>query len=94
MSPERAIRPITPEPGTTGRSSSSRTTVSPSTCTVGPLRMAVLSLEMTVSPLLPDSEEPMASVIRMLGRRAKKWSFTGAEKRAAEETTATSEERS
>ena len=39
-------------------------------------------------PLLPPSDEPTASVIMMLGRRAKNWSFTGALKSAAEETTA------
>ena len=63
-------------------------------CTVGPLFMAVLSFGTMVSPLLPLSEEPTASVIRMFGRWAKNSSLTGAENRAADETTAISDDRS
>ena len=63
MSPNRAILPMTPEPGSTSFRSSSNTTVFPSTETVGPLFMAVLSLSMVTMPLLPDSEEPMASTM-------------------------------
>ncbi len=74
--------------------SSSKTTVLPSTDTVGPLFMAVLSLPMVTMPLLPDSEEPMASMIMMLGRCLKNSSFTGAENRAADEVMAYSDDRS
>ena len=56
--------------------------------TVGPLFMAVWSLSNRTMPLLPVSEEPMASVRAMVGRWAKNSSFTGAENRAAVETTA------
>ena len=85
---------IDPHPGATGRSSSSKTTVSPSTDTVGPLFMAVPPLVMVAMPLLPDSEEPMASMMMMSGRWRKNSSLTGAEKRAADEVTAKSDERS
>ena len=71
MSPDRAILPITPEPGSTWTMSSSNTTVSPSRETVGPDFIAVVSLVTTVIPLLPDSEDPMASVIMMFGRWTK-----------------------
>ena len=94
MSPERAILPMVPEPGTTGTRSSSNTTVSPSTLTVGPLFMAVPPLVMVAMPLLPDSEEPMASTITMLGRWRKNSSLTGAENSAAEEVTASRDDRS
>ncbi len=94
MSPERAILPMTPDPGSTGARSSSNTTVLPSRCTVGPLFIAVLPLVTTVMPLLPPSEEPMASVMRMLGRWSKKSSLTGELNSAADDTTASSEERS
>ena len=56
--------------------------------------MAVLPAVTTVMPLLPPSEDPMASVITRLGRRSKNWSLTGAEKSAADDTTASSDERS
>ena len=94
MSPYRAIFPMTPDPGSTGFRSSSKTTVLPSTVTVGPLFMAVLPLPMVAMPLLPDSEDPMASMMTMLGRCSKNSSLTGAENRAAEEVTANREERS
>ena len=68
MSPERAILPMTPEPGSTSSRSSSNTTVPPSRCTVGPLFMAVLPAVTTVIPLLPPSDEPMASVISEVGQ--------------------------
>ena len=68
MSPQRAILPITPEPGTTGFRSSSKTTVLPSTETVGPLFMAVSPLPMVAMPLLPDSEDPTASTITRFGK--------------------------
>jgi hypothetical protein len=45
-------------------------------------------------PLLPDSEDPMASMMRMLGRCLKNSSLTGAENSAAEEVMAYSEDRS
>ena len=64
------------------------------TWTVGPLFIAVLPGVTSDIPLLPVSDDPMASVIMMLGRRAKNWSFTGALNSAAEETTAYREERS
>ena len=80
--------PITPDPGTTGFRSSSNTTVLPRAVTVGPLFMAVLSLPTVIMPLLPDSEEPMASMMRMLGRWRKNSSLTGAENKAADEVTA------
>ena len=94
MSPDRAILPMTPDPGSTGFRSSSKTTVLPSTETVGPLFMAVLPLPMVAMPLLPDSEEPTASTITRLGKCLKNSSFTGAENRAADEVMASSEERS
>ena len=56
--------------------------------------MAVWPAVMMVDPLLPVSEEPTASVMMMWGRQAKNWSFTGAEKMAADETTARSDDRS
>ncbi len=86
--------PITPDPGTTGFSSSSKTTVLPSTVTVGPLFMAVSPLPMVAMPLLPDSEDPTASTMTRFGKCSKKASFTGAENRAADEVTARSEVRS
>ena len=85
---------MTPDPGATGLRSSSKTTVLPSTDTVGPLFMAVLSLFMVTMPLLPDSDDPMASTITMFGRWRKNSSLTGAENRAAEEVMANREERS
>ncbi len=94
MSPERAILPMTPEPGSTGSRFSSKTTVSPSRRTVGPLFMAVLPAVTTVMPLLPPSDDPMASVITRLGRCSKNWSLTGAENSAADDTTANSDDRS
>ena len=56
--------------------------------------MAVLPFVTTVMPLLPPSDEPTASVMRMLGRWSKKSSFTGALNSAAEDTTAKSDDRS
>src|SRR6516225_5507033 len=79
MSPDRAILPMTPEPGSTNSRLSSKTTVSPRRWTVGPLFMAVLPAVTTVIPLLPPSEDPMASVITMWGRCSKNWSLTGRE---------------
>ena len=94
MSPERAILPIVPEPGTTRTRSSSKTTVSPRMLIVGPLFMAVPPLVTVDMPLLPDSDDPTASTMTMLGRWRKNSSLTGAEKRAADEVTARREERS
>ena len=94
MLPERAILPITPEPGSTRSRFSSKTTVRPSRCTVGPLFMAVLPAVTTLRPLLPPSEEPMASVMTRSGNSMKNWSFTGAENSAADDTTANRDERS
>ena len=94
MSPERAILPITPEPGSTSSRFSSKTTVPLVDDTVGPLFMAVppgLIMEM---PLLPPSDEPMASVMTRLGKRLKKASLTAGEKRAAVEVMPKSEDRS
>ena len=88
MSPERAIFPMMPEPGATGLRSSSRTTDCPMTETVGPLFIAVCPGLISDIPLLPVSDDPMASVIMMLGSRAKNSSLTGELKRAADETTA------
>ncbi len=56
--------------------------------------MAVLSFETIVMPLLPLSDDPTASVIRMFGRWTKNSSLTGAENRAADDTTAISDDRS
>ena len=94
MSPDRAIFPITPDPGSTGFRSSSKTTVLPRTVTVGPLFMAVSPLPMVAMPLLPDSEDPMASTMTRFGKCSKNSSLTGAENRAADEVTASSDERS
>ena len=94
MSPERAILPIVPDPGSTSRRFSSNTTVLPSTLTVGPLFIAVPPLVMVAIPLLPDSEEPTASVITRLGKWRKNSSLTGAEKSAADDVTASKDERS
>ena len=67
MSPDRAIFPITPEPGFTSSRFSSNTTVPPVEDTVGPLFMAVPPGLIIEIPLLPDSDDPMASVMTRLG---------------------------
>ncbi len=85
---------MTPDPGATRFISSSKTTVVPSTETVGPLFMVVSPLVTVAMPLLPDSDDPMASMMAMLGRWLKNSSLTGEENRAAEEVTANREERS
>ena len=94
MLPERAIFPITPEPGSTRLSESSNTTVSPSDVTVGPLLMAVSPGFTWVIPLLPDSDEPMASVMTRLGKWRKNSSLTDGENSAAVDVKPMSEERS
>ena len=68
MSPDRAILPITPEPGLTSSRFSSNTTVPPVDDTVGPLFMAVPPGLIIEIPLLPDSDEPMASVMTRFGK--------------------------
>ena len=45
-------------------------------------------------PLLPDSDDPTASVMTRLGKWRKKASFTGAENRAAVEVMPISDDRS
>ena len=45
-------------------------------------------------PLLPDSDDPMASVMTRLGKRAKKASLTEDEKSAAVEVMPISDDRS
>ena len=85
---------MTPDPARPVRGALSSTTVPPRRWTVGPLCMAVLPAVTTVIPLFPLSEEPMASVMRRWGSRAKNRSFTGDENSAADDTTATSDERS
>ena len=62
--------------------------------TVGPPFMAVLPGVTMTSPLLPDSDEPMASVITRLGRCSKSCSFTDGENTAALLLMPTSDERS
>ena len=92
MLPLRANRPMTPLPGTTGRRSSSSTTVSTTAVTVGPPRMAVFPGETMARPWAPLSEAPTASVITRLGRCRKNWSFTEGEKMAAVLLMASSED--
>src|SRR6202035_5807928 len=83
MSPERAIFPITPEPGFTRSRFSSNTRVPPVDETVGPLFMDVPPGLIIEIPLLPDSEDPMASVMTRFGNREKNASLTEEEKSAA-----------
>ncbi len=94
MSPERAIFPITPDPGFTGSRFSSNTTVPPVEDTVGPLRMAVPPGLIMEIPLLPASEDPTASVITRLGNCAKNASLTEGEKSAAVEVMPINDDRS
>ena len=61
--------------------------------TVGPPRCSAPA-DTKVSPAKPVSEEPMASVMRTLGRAAAQSSLTTGEKRAALEEMATSDEAS
>ena len=83
MYPLRATLPMVPEPGSTGRRSSSSTVVPVTGVTVGPPRMAVLPGSTTTMPLAPPSDEPTASVITRLGKRSRNWSFTDGENTAA-----------
>ena len=83
MYPLRATLPMVPEPGSTGRRSSSRTAVPDTGVTVGPPCMAVFPGSTTTMPLAPPSDDPMASVITSLGKRSRNWSFTDGENTAA-----------
>ncbi len=58
------------------RDCSSSTTVSPREVTVGPLFIAVAPRWTMLRPLLPDSEEPTASVMTIWGKWRKNSSFT------------------
>ena len=91
---ERAILPITPEPGSTGFRSSSKTTVSPRTVTVGPALHGGVALAHGDHAVVARLGRPDGVDDDEVGEVRKNSSFTGAEKRAADEVTASSEDRS